>query len=223
MTISGRPDVRQLRTSLTRTVPRSLGPQNYQLFSSIRPSLWPSRPPYRLIRVTIHTDLSISQILRVLPGRVAFPCPLSRPQRRRFRQRRQSQVVERAACGWSEKLTSGRCLRIAAPPCCADFRISTPNSRPRGPRRRRLSLSCIVDGVMPVMPKARARAGVHARVAHTARSAGAVSYFSAEWKVVCSPRAEGAVHGFILDKTLSRPCNACQRVTRVISFFDMVK
>ena len=39
MTIPGRPEVRQLRTSLTRTVPRSLGPQNYQLFSSIRLSL----------------------------------------------------------------------------------------------------------------------------------------------------------------------------------------
>ena len=49
MTIPGRPEVRQLRTSLTRTVPRSLGPQNYQLFSSIRLSLWPSPPPYRLI------------------------------------------------------------------------------------------------------------------------------------------------------------------------------
>ena len=49
MTISGRPDVRQLRPSLPRTVPRSLGPRNYQLFSPIRLSLWPSRPPYRLI------------------------------------------------------------------------------------------------------------------------------------------------------------------------------
>ena len=51
MTISGRPDVRQLRPSLPRTVPRSLGPRNYQLFSPIRLSLWPSRPPYRLIWV----------------------------------------------------------------------------------------------------------------------------------------------------------------------------
>ena len=39
MTISGRPDVRQLRPSLPRTVPRSLGPRNYQLFSPIRLSL----------------------------------------------------------------------------------------------------------------------------------------------------------------------------------------
>ena len=53
MTISGRPDVRQLRPSLTRTVPRSLGPRNYQLVSPIRLSLWPSRPPYRLIWVLI--------------------------------------------------------------------------------------------------------------------------------------------------------------------------
>ena len=49
MTISGRPDVRQLRPSLPRTVPRSLGPRNYQLVSPIRLSLWPCRPPYRLI------------------------------------------------------------------------------------------------------------------------------------------------------------------------------
>ena len=64
MTISGRPDVRQLRPSLPRTVPRSLGPRNYQLVSPIRLSLWPSRPPYRLIWDTIllHTACSLDNV-----------------------------------------------------------------------------------------------------------------------------------------------------------------
>ena len=38
-------------------------PTNYQLFSSIRPSLWPSRPPYRLIWVK-----SITQMPFATPG-----------------------------------------------------------------------------------------------------------------------------------------------------------
>ena len=69
MTISGRPDVRQLRPSLPRTVPRSLGPRNYQLFSPIRLSLWPSRPPYRLIWVMTYTTTYVPS--RAVPPAIA--------------------------------------------------------------------------------------------------------------------------------------------------------
>ena len=73
MTISGRPDVRQLRPSLPRTVPRSLGPRNYQLFSPIRLSLWPSRPPYRLIWVI--TDSGAASLHRRYPASLVLPTP----------------------------------------------------------------------------------------------------------------------------------------------------